>query len=67
MCDKTVDIYLSTIKFVPEWYRFQQIYYKAIFDFIPDQYKTKEICDIVASLYPFLIAYYPEKYKWMWD
>ena len=58
MCDKTVDIYLSTIKFVPEWYRFH---------FIPDQYKTKEICDIVASLYPFLIAYYPEKYKWMWD
>ena len=31
--------------------------------FFPDQYKTQEICDIVVSLYPFLILYCPDKYK----
>ena len=31
--------------------------------FILDQYKTREICDIIASLYPFLIVYCPDKYK----
>ena len=34
-----------------------------VFDSIPDQYKTQGICDIVVSLYPFLIAYCPDKYK----
>ena len=34
-----------------------------VFDSIPDQYKTQEICDIVVSLYPFLIVYCPDKYK----
>ena len=33
-----------------------------VFDSIPDQYKTQEICDIVDSLYRFLIAYRPGKY-----
>ena len=27
-----------------------------------DQYKTQEICDIVASLYSFLVVYCPDKY-----
>ena len=34
-----------------------------VFDAVPDQYKTQEICDIVVSLYPFLIVKYPDKYK----
>ena len=25
----------------------------SVFDSIPDQYKTQEICDIAVSLYPF--------------
>ena len=25
-----------------------------VFDSVPDQYKTHEICDIVVSVYPFL-------------
>ena len=33
-----------------------------VFDSILDQYKTQEICDIVVSLYPFLIAYCHDKY-----
>ena len=34
-----------------------------MFDSIPDQYKTQEICDIDVSLYPFLVVYCPDKYK----
>ena len=34
-----------------------------VFDAVPDQYKTQEICDIVVSLYPFLIVKCPDKYK----
>ena len=33
-----------------------------VFYFIPDQHKTQEICDLVVSLYPFLIVYCPDKY-----
>ena len=33
-----------------------------VFDSIPDQYKTKEICDLVVSLYPSLILYCFDKY-----
>ena len=32
-----------------------------LFDSIPDHYKTQEICDIVVSLYLFLIVYCPDK------
>ena len=34
-----------------------------VFDAVPDEYKTQGICDIVVSLYPFLIVYCPDKYK----
>ena len=34
-----------------------------VFDFIVDQYETQKICDILISLYPFLIVYCPDKYK----
>ena len=35
---------------------------KVLFDFIPDQYKTQEICDLVVSLYPFLKLHCPDQY-----
>ena len=63
MCDKAVDIYPSMIQFIPECCKSQKIRYKAGFDSILDQYKIQEICDIVVSLYPFLIVYCSEKYK----
>ena len=34
-----------------------------VFDSIPDQYKTQEMCDRVVSEDPFLIVYCPDKYK----
>ena len=33
-----------------------------VFDSIPDQNKTQEICDMLVSLYPFLIVHYSNKY-----
>ena len=33
------------------------------FNYIPDQYKTQEIRDILVSFYPFLIVYCPDNYK----
>ena len=40
-----------------------------VFDSIPDQYKTPEMCDRVVSKDPSLIIYCPDKYKTqrMWD
>ena len=34
-----------------------------VFDSTRDQYKTQEICDVVVSLYPFLIVYCPDQCK----
>ena len=34
-----------------------------VIDSIPDQYKTQKIYSIIVSLYPFLIVYFPDKYK----
>ena len=34
-----------------------------LFDSIPDQYKTQEMCDRVVSGNPFFIVYCPDKYK----
>ena len=68
MCDIAVDIYPSTIKFVPERYKTKEIYHKAvhrcffIFYSIPDKCKTQEICNFAVSLYFPFIAYCPYKY-----
>ena len=65
---KALDTHPSTIQFVPEYYKTQEICVKAVnrcffaFGSIPDQYKSQEICDIFVSLYPFLIVYCPDKY-----
>ena len=69
MCNKAVDTHPSTIKFVPECYKTQEMCFEAVngcflvFDSITDQYKTQKICDTLISLYPFLIVYCPDKYK----
>ena len=66
MCDKAFDNYPSTIKYVPEYYKTHEMF-KAVhrcffvFDSIPDQYKTREICDLAVSLFPFLTVYCPNK------
>ena len=59
ICDKDVDTHPSTIQFIPECYKTQEMCYLKqlidffVFDSIPGQYKIQEICDIVVSLYPF--------------
>ena len=68
MCDKAVDTYPSTKKFVPKWFMIQEMCNKAVnsnffpFDSIPDWGKTPEMCDRAVSDYPFLIVYCPNKY-----
>ena len=68
MCDKAFDNYPSTIKYVPEYYKTHELF-KAVhrcyfvFDSIPDQYKTREMCDFAVSLFPFLTVYCPNKQK----
>ena len=61
MCDKAVNSYPSTIKFVPECYKIKESH-KAVhrcffvFDFIPDEYKTQEICNLAVSVFfPFIV------------
>ena len=70
MCDKAVDAYISTIKFVPECFMTLEMCDQAVnrfffvFASIPAQYKTQEMCDRhAASVDPFLIEYCPDKYK----
>ena len=59
MCNKAVDTYPSTIKFVLECFITQEsvikwlIYIFFIFDFIPDRYETQGMCDRVVSEDPF--------------
>ena len=63
MCDKAVDTYPPTIKFVPECYNTQEIRDKAVhicffvFDSIPDQYKYQGMRNRVVSEDPLLIVY----------
>ena len=51
MCDKAVDTHNSTVKYVLECYKSQEMCYEAVprcffvFDSVPDQYKTQEMCE----------------------
>ena len=73
MCNKAVDTDPSTIKFVSECHKNQEMCNRAVtrrffvFDSIPYQYKTQEICDIVLSEDPFLIVYCPDITQKMFD
>ena len=42
--------------------QFIDFFFFFVFDSIPNQNKTQEICDIAVSLYSFLIVYCPDKY-----
>ena len=37
--------------------------YPFVFDFVPDQYKTQEMCDTIVSNYPFKLKYCHHKCK----
>ena len=51
MCDKAVNTYNSTIQFVPDCYRTQEMCDRALFEDLftllpcPDRYKTQKMCD----------------------
>ena len=51
MCDEAVDRYPSTMKYVPDWFKTQEMSDIAIdkclsvLDSVSDQYKTQEMCD----------------------
>ena len=68
MCDKVVNTYPSTIKYVPKCYKTQEMCNKTVnscffvFDSIPDRYKTHEMSDRVVSEDLFLIVYCPDQY-----
>ena len=68
MCDKIVDNFASTKKFVPECYRTKEMYHWAVhwcffeFDVISDKYKTQETRNLTVSLYLSFIVYCPYKY-----
>ena len=63
MCDKAVNAYPSTVKFVSECVMTQEMCDNAVnrcyfaFYSIPYRYKTQEMWDRVFSEDPFLIAY----------
>ena len=68
MCNKAVDTYPSTIKFIPGCVMNQIMYDKEInrffcvFHSIFNQYETQEMCDSVVSENPFYIVYCNNKY-----
>ena len=69
MCDKVVNTHFSTIQFVPECYKTQEICHKAFskgfhsFFYIPERYKTQEMCDRIIPEDSFSIRYVPNQYK----
>ena len=67
MYDKAADTPPLIIKCVPECNKTQESCYKTfhrflfVFDSIPDQYKSQEICDVAVCLYSLSIVYCPNK------
>ena len=60
---KDVDTYPSITKFIPEYYKTQEMWYRAlhrcffVFDSIADKFKTWRICNIAVFLYPSFVVY----------
>ena len=48
MCGKVANTHFSTMKFVPECYKTQEMRFLGFF-YIPDHYKTHEMCDKISS------------------
>ena len=68
MCIKAVDNYPSTIKYVPDWYKTQEICIRAVDDnpstikYVPDWIKIQEMCNKIISKNSFGLKYCPDKY-----
>ena len=68
MCDKAVNTYPSTIKFVPENLMTQEMCNKAVnrfifFDSIPNEHKTQKMCNSLICKDPLSIRYALDQYK----
>ena len=63
ICNKAVDNYPHTLEFALECYKSQEMCYKAFHRCFFLHLILQETCDIVASLYPFLIVYCADKYN----
>ena len=69
MCDEAVNIYHSTIQFIPDCYKTQEMCDKGVnkcfpaFVYIFDQYKTQGICDRAIYENPLILVYCPDKCK----
>ena len=67
MCHKAANRHPTTIKYVTECYKDQEICHKVVdrcflvLDSILDQYKTQEICDLVVFWMVFLIRHSADK------
>ena len=63
MCYKAVNTYHSTIQFVPDCFKTQEMSDKAVnkcflaFIFIPDRDKTQEMCDRAVSKDRFMLEH----------
>ena len=62
ICDKAVNTYHFTIKFVPDWYNSVNSCFLA-FIFILDRYKAQEMCDRIISEDPFMLVYCRDRHK----
>ena len=66
MCNESINIHPSTIQFVPECYKTQEMCHKAlknIFRIWFYECNAQEMCEKVISENPVLIVYWPDKYK----
>ena len=70
MCNKAVNTYPSTIRFVSEYYKTQEINDKGVntcccflFHSVPDRYNTQEMCNKVVSEVSFMLIYCSDRYK----
>ena len=63
MCDKVANTYPSTIEYVPDRFKTQEMCDKAVdkchfvFDSVPDQFKTLKMCNKIVSDDPFKSKY----------
>ena len=69
MCDKSVDDYSDTLKFLPDCYITQKNCDKAVniyhftIQFVRDSYKTQEIRDHAVNKFFLAFIYIPDRYK----
>ena len=67
MCNKDSSTYPFTMRFVLEYYQFQEMSDKVVSTFffvfhsVSDQYKTQEMCDRVFPKDSFMLIYCPNR------